>query len=257
LQGGLTGLASARVTDGGFFYARHSLASTACAYNQSKIRAFMKPTLLAPTLLALVTLVASPWAVAEKADSSKPMFIEADALKHDESTKTTTFTGRVNATKGTLVLRASQMVVVQDASGKQVAQMGANPGERAFFRQKREGLDEFTEGEAETVSYDSGADKITLTGRSELRTYQGTRLSDRIQGPVIVYNNITEVFTVDGKSSGKPDGQASPASPGSQPPRIKAMLTPRNTPADEAAGGTLVPALRSSPRVTAPAGTRP
>jgi hypothetical protein len=74
---------------------------------------------------------------------------------------------------------------------------------------------------------------------------------------VIVYNNITEVFTVDGKSSGKPDGQASPASPGSQPPRIKAMLTPRNTPADEAAGGTLVPALRSSPRVTAPAGTRP
>ena len=217
----------------------------------------MKPTLLALTLLALAALMASPWAVAEKADSSKPMFIEADALKHDESTKTTTFTGRVIATKGSLVLRANKMVVVQDAAGKQVADMWANPGERAFFRQKREGLDEFTEGEAETVSYDSDADKITLTGRSELRTYQGTRLSDRVQGPVIVYNNITEIFTVDGKPSGKPDGKASPASQGSQPPRIKAMLTPRNTPADEAASGTLVPALRSSPRVTAPTGTRP
>jgi lipopolysaccharide export system protein LptA len=214
----------------------------------------MKITLLAPTLLVLVTLVASPFAAAEKADSNKPMFIEADALKHDESTKTTIFTGRVNATKGTLVLRASKMVVVQDAAGKQVADMFAEPGERAFFRQKREGLDEFTEGEAETVSYDSQADKITLSGRSELRTYQGTRLSDRIQGPVIVYNNITEIFTVDGKPSGKPDAKAST---GSQPPRIKAMLTPRNTPADEAASGTLVPALRSSPRVTAPTGTRP
>jgi lipopolysaccharide export system protein LptA len=96
----------------------------------------MKPTLFAPTLLALVTLAASPFAVAEKADSAKPMFIEADALKHDESTKTTTFTGRVNATKGTLVLRATKMVVQQDAAGKQVAHMWADPGERAFFRQK-------------------------------------------------------------------------------------------------------------------------
>jgi len=238
------------VRNGGLFYAFTALAGSACTYNQSKIRALMKTTLLAPTLLTLVTLVASPFATAEKADSNKPMFIEADALKHDESAKTTTFTGRVNASKGTLVLRATKMVVQQDASGKQVATLWADPGERAFFRQKREGLDEYTEGEAENVSYDSEADKITLSGRSELRTYQGTRLSDRIQGPLIVYNNLTEIFTVDGKPSPKP-------SPGSQPPRIKAMLTPRNTPADDAAGGTLVPALRNSPRISAPTGTRP
>jgi len=205
--------------------------------------------LLVPTLLALAALVASPFVAAEKADSNKPMYIEADALKHDESSKTTTFTGRVNATKGTLVLRAALMVVVQDAAGKQVADMWAAPGERAFFRQKREGLDEFTEGEAETVSYDSAADKITLTGRSELRTYQGTRLSDRLQGHLIVYNNVTEIFTVDPKSN--------PPANGATPARIKAMLTPRNTPADEAAGHSLVPALRNSPRVTAPAGARP
>lgn len=205
---------------------------------------------LATTLLALAALVAPPFVAAEKADSSKPMFIEADALKHDESSKTTTFTGRVNATKGTLVLRAAQMVVAQDAAGKQVADMSAAPGERAFFRQKREGLDEFTEGEAETVRYDSDADKITLTGRSELRTYQGTRLSDRVQGHLIVYNNISEIFTVDGKPT-------SSAAPGSPAPRIKAMLTPRNIPADEATSKTLVPTLRNSPNVTAPTGTKP
>lgn len=216
---------------------------------KSKIRAFMKLP-LAPTLLALAALVAPPFVAAEKADSSKPMFIEADALKHDESSKTTTFTGRVNATKGTLVLRAAKMVVAQDTAGKQVADMSSAPGERAFFRQKREGLDEFTEGEAESVIYDSDADKITLTGRSELRTYQGTRLADRVQGHLIVYNNISEIFTVDGK----PGSQTNPGSPA---PRIKAMLTPRNAPAEEATAKTLVPTLRNSPRVTAPAGTKP
>ncbi len=200
----------------------------------------------ASILFTLAALLASTWVAAEKADSSKPMFIEADALKHDESSKTTTFTGGVNATKGTLVLRAAKMVVVQDAAGKQVAQMTATPGERAFFRQKREGLDEFTEGEAETVTYDNAADKITLTGRSELRTYQGTRLSDRVQGHLIVFNNISEVFTVD------PQSQAT----GSGPARIKAMLTPRNNGTDEASGNTLVPSLRISPRVTAP-GAKP
>ena len=203
---------------------------------------------LALTLLTLAALGASPGVLAEKADSGKPMFIEADALKHDESRKTTTFTGAVSVTKGTLVLRAAKMVVVQDAAGKQVAQLTAAPGERAFFRQKREGLDEFTEGEAETVSYDSQADKITLTGRSELRTYQGTRLSDRVQGHLIVYNNLSEVFTVDPQANGQ--------APAAAPARIKAMLTPRNTGAEEAVGGSLVPSLRASPRV-APAGAKP
>ncbi len=209
--------------------------------------------LSAPNLLALAALVASPFAAAEKADSSKPMHIEADALKHDESTKTTTLTGRVSATKGTLVLRAAKMVVKQDATGKQVAHMWAAPGERAFFRQKREGLDEFTEGEAETVSYDNEADKITLSGRSELRSYQGTRLTDRVQGELIVYNNLTEVFTVGSQPAAQATGAAAP--------RIKAMLSPRNTPQDESAGPTsgqsLVPALRISPRVTPPGAAKP
>jgi lipopolysaccharide export system protein LptA len=205
--------------------------------------------LFAPNLLALAALTASPFVVAEKADSSKPMHIEADALKHDESTKTTTLTGRVSATKGTLVLRAAKMVVKQDAAGKQVAQMWAAPGERAFFRQKREGLDEFTEGEAETVSYDNEADKITLSGRSELRSYQGTRLTDRVQGELIVYNNLTEVFTVNSQAASQTTGAAAP--------RIKVMLTPRNTPQEEGSGSTLVPALRSSPRVNPPGMAKP
>ena len=202
---------------------------------------------LASSFLALTTLWAAPVVMAEKADSGKPMQIEADALKHDESKQITIFTGHVNVTKGTLVLRAAKLEVQQDAKGRQVADLTAASGDRAFFRQKREGLDEFTEGEAESVSYDSQADKITLTGRAELRTYRGTQLADRLQGHLIVYNNSTEIFTVDGKAQG-----AAAANGASQ--RIKATLTPRNSPAESARDTSLVPSLRSSPRVS---GDRP
>ena len=192
------------------------------------------------TCLALAVLGTAPLAWAEKADSDKPMHIEADALKHDESKQITTFTGRVHVTKGTLVLRAEKLEVQQDKQGKQVAHLWANPGERAFFRQKREGLDEFNEGEAETVVYDSQADQITLTGRSELRSYRGTQLSDRMLGHAIVYNNMTEVFTVDGKAPANNNGSQ----------RIKATLTPRSTPGESKDRG-LVPLLQTSPRLGA------
>jgi lipopolysaccharide export system protein LptA len=197
---------------------------------------------LALTSLALAAFLAAPTATAEKADSKQPMHIEADALKHDESAQITTFTGRVMVTKGTLVLRSEKLEVQQDKEGKQVAKLWAAKGERAFFRQKREGLDEFTEGEAETVIYDSQADKITLTGRAELRSYRGQQLSDRLQGHLIVFDNTTEVFTVDGQA---PSG---PTPSGSQ--RIKATLTPRNTAKDDSKDNSLVPFLQSSPRLT-------
>ena len=194
------------------------------------------------TLLAWAAFLAAPMAMAEKADSKLPMNIEADALKHDESAQITTFTGRVQVTKGSLVLRSEKLEVQQDKEGKQVAHLWAAKGERAFFRQKREGLDEFTEGEAETVTYDSQADKITLMGRAELRNYRGQQLSDRLQGHLIVFDNTTEVFTVDGKAS------TGAHTSGSQ--RIKATLTPRNTSEDARKDNNLVPALQSSPRLT-------
>ena len=201
---------------------------------------------IALTTLAWAAFLAAPMAMAEKADSSQPMHIEADTLKHDESKQLTTFIGRVQVNKGTLVLRAEKLEVQQDKEGQQIANLWAAKGERAFFRQKREGLDEFTEGEAETVSYDSQADKITLTGRAELRGYRGQQLSDRLQGHLIVFNNKTEMFTVDGKAT-------TSASPSSNQ-RIKATLTPRNTPVEASKDNSLAPLLQTSPR---PTGSKP
>ena len=193
-------------------------------------------------LLVLCCCLAVLPSQAEKADRDQPMQIEADSMRHDETRQLTQFTGRVLATKGTLILGAARMDVQQDAQGRQVATLWAAPKERVFFRQKREGLNEFTEGEAEQVTYDNQADIITLTRRAEVRILRDTQVADRLTGHTIVFNNVTEIMTVDGS----PRSTEGVNSPGEQ--RVRATLTPRS-----AAGQTpdtpptSQPALRTSP----------
>ena len=191
------------------------------------------------TLLYTLAAIAAQSAFAEKGDRDKPMNVEADTLKHDNQQQLTIFTGKVLMTKGTLVLKAARMEVKQDGQGNQVAKLWAAPGERIFFRQKREGLDEYTEGEAETVIYNSQADTLTLTQRAELRLLRGALLADRIQGQQILVNNTTEIFTVDGKANvtGSPtDSQ-----------RVKATITPRPK-TNEISPPIAGPVLKSSTR---------
>ncbi len=195
--------------------------------------------LAAPLLLALSACLLALPSLAEKADRDKPMQIEADSMRHDEAKLLTQFSGQVVATKGTLVLRAARMDVQQDAQGRQVAKLWATPPARVFFRQKREGLDEYTEGEAESVTYDSQADMVTLSQRAEVRILRASQVADQLQGHTIVFNNTTEVMTVDGQTPG-----TSPA----RDQRVRAILTPRTkTPATP--DTTPATTLRSSPQL--------
>ncbi len=178
-----------------------------------------------PAALALAALIAAWPAAAEHADRDKPMHIEADALRYENQTRRSTFTGNVLVTKGTIVMRGAQLQVQQDEAGNQAGTMTAAAGARAFFRQKREGLNEFIEGESEVIDYDSASDIVHLRRRAELRRLAGSTLQDRVNGELIVYNNRTEVYTVDG-------AQRSAAAGGSGRSRVSATLAPRG---DEAA----------------------
>lgn len=167
----------------------------------------------------LVALVFSSAANAEKADRNKPMNVESDTLRYDDLKQTSVFTGRVVLTKGTILIRGAKIDVRQDPEGYQFGLVTAEPGKLAFFRQKREGLDEFIEGEAETIEYDSRADTVKFIHTAQLRRYQGAKLNDEMTGAVILYNNTTDVFSIDGTSA--------KSSPGSPPGRVRAMLTPK------------------------------
>ena len=206
--------------------------------SHSKIRAFMKFPLLAAFLIAALSL--SPvWA--ENADRDKPMNAEADALRYDDLKQTSVFTGNVVITKGSTIIRGAQVDVNQDPEGYQQAVVIAAPGKLAYYRKKREGRDEFIEGEGERIEYDSRQDVVKFIRSAVLRRYNGAVLADETTGSQINYDNKTDVFTVDGgaqnRTATNPSG------------RIRALLSPRV--AAPAAGGP------TPPPVAPPAVLRP
>lgn len=169
--------------------------------------------------------LAAPCANAEKADRNKPMNVEADALRYDDLKQLSVFTGNVVLTKGTILIRGAKVEVRQDPQGYQFGLVTAEAGKRAFFRQKREGVDEFIEGEGELIDYDGRADTVKFVTKAQLRRYQGVVLNDEFNAGVIVYNNTTDVFTLDGAPGSGSVG--STGQPGAPAGRVRAMMTPR------------------------------
>ena len=165
------------------------------------------------------------------------MNVESDTLRYDDLKQTSIFTGKVVLTKGTILIRGAKIDVRQDPEGYQFGLVTAEPGKLAFFRQKREGVDEFIEGEGETIEYDSRADTVKFIHNAQLRRFQGAKLNDEMTGAVILYNNTTDVFTIDGASA--------KTNPGTPPGRVRAMLTPK----PEATAASPAPGspLRESP----------
>lgn len=178
----------------------------------------MKTSFLRPFLLLVFALLSGA-AQAEKADRDKPMNVEADALRYDDQRQSSVFTGRVVLSKGSIIIRGAQLTVRQDPDGSQFGVVIAEPGQLAFFRQKREGLDEFIEGEAETIEYDGRADTIKFSRRAQLRRFKGASLNDEMTGGVIQYDNNTDVFTIDGGTARGTTGTTGA--------RVRAMLTPK------------------------------
>ncbi|MBX3611603.1 MAG: lipopolysaccharide transport periplasmic protein LptA [Hydrogenophaga sp.] len=173
----------------------------------------MRHLILSSTFV-LAAFVAAP-VLAEQADRLKPLNAEADNLRYDDARQVSVFTGNVVITKGTIVIRGAQVEVRQDPQGNQFGVVQGSPG---YFKQKREGLDEYIEGLAKRIEYDSKADTVRFIGEAVLRRYLGTQLNDETRGSLIVYDNRTEVFTVDGNpaagNAGNPGG------------RVRATLTP-------------------------------
>ncbi|MDO8252309.1 MAG: lipopolysaccharide transport periplasmic protein LptA [Rhodoferax sp.] len=195
------------------------------------------------TLLLLAALVLSGrLACAEQADRNKPMNVEADALRYDDAKKTSVFTGGVVLTKGTILIRGARIEVRQDPDGYQYGLVTAEPGKLAFFRQKRQGLDEFIEGQGESIEYDSRADTVKFIKQAQLRRYLGAALNDEMSGSVIVYNNSTDVFTIDGGVA-----QGTPSATGG---RVRAMLTPKPVAAATAAPANAASAPGATLRAT-------
>ena len=182
----------------------------------------MNKVLLSSVAALLCSAVLLP-AHAELADRTKPMNVEADAMQYDDLNKISTFTGRVVATKGTIVLRADKVEVRQDPQGNQFMYAEGSAGHQAFMRQKREGLNEYIEGEANRIERDDRTQIARLTGNARMRRLVGTQLADEVRGDTIVYNDLTEVYNVAGGPSTGAGGAAAGAVPAG---RVRAVINP-------------------------------
>jgi len=119
-------------------------------------------------------------------------------------------------TKGTILIRGHRVEIRQDAAGKQFGVVESGPQRTAFFRQQRQGLNEWIEGEAARIDYDGAASTFVLTGQAVIRRLKGTHINDESRGEVITYNSITDEFQVRGRAA-----QAK-----TPPGRVRLMLTP-------------------------------
>jgi lipopolysaccharide export system protein LptA len=187
--------------------------------------------------LALASISVSLGAAhAEKADRAQALNFAADAARVDEVRKLNILTGNVEITKGSMVVQADRVEVKQNPDGSQTATAIAGPKGRAYFRQKREGLDEFIEGEADTVVYDGRDDTVNFQGRAVMRRLKGQTPSDEVAGQAILYDNKTSVFQVVGKGAGNVTSG-----------RVRGVIAPR---APEAPATTTAPttAPKAEPR---------
>jgi len=162
------------------------------------------------TIAALLACLCSP-AAAEKADRDKPINLEADRVQIDDVKKVSVFEGNVVLTQGTLVMRADRMIVREDGQGFNQGTAFGNP---VTFRQKRDGVDEYIEGEALRVEYDGKAERLQLFNRAQMK-----RGTDEVRGSYISYDQPTEVFNVVGTHD---DGSGKATSG-----RVRAIIQPK------------------------------
>ena len=164
---------------------------------------------------------------AEKADRSKPLTIEAEQPGTVDLLKqVVVFNGNVVVAQGTMVIRAERVEVRERPDGHRSATALGSVGKPASFRQKRDGVDETIEGQAERIEYDSRGDLVRFAGNAQVRRLRGTTPADEISGSVITYDNGNETFSVQGAAA---SGAAS-APGGTGNGRVRVVITPRPEP---------------------------
>ncbi len=166
----------------------------------------------AASVCLLCCMLLGSTAHAERADRQRPINVESDRMSADDLNQMAIFTGRVVVVQGTFVMCADQVTIRQDKAGNQNAIAVGAP---ALFREKRDGVDEWIEGEAERIEYDARNETLELFNRARV-----TREKDEVRGNFIAYNSRTEVVRVQ-------EQRDTAAAPTTREGRVSAVFQPR------------------------------
>ena len=191
--------------------------------------------------MALAAL--SPSAQAEKADRGKEMSITSDGNNAgvvDLKNHNAVFTGNVIITQGTLQIRADRVEVSQDPDGNQLGFAFGSAAKPATFHQKRDGTDEYSEGDSQKIEYDSAANRVRFVGAAHLRMLKGTVVTDRADAALITYDTATDTIKL---GSGDTASGTTQSTTGG---RTTVIFTPRASSAPKAAPALELPASGSA-----------
>jgi lipopolysaccharide export system protein LptA len=170
--------------------------------------------------LLVVGLTAATPAHAERADRDMPLEIDAGQVRIDGKRKLRTLSGGVEIRRGSLLIRAQQIELRETPDGDVAVALGS-AGAPASFRQKRDGVDELIEGQAQRIEYDGAGETVKLEQSAQLKRWMGTRLAEDLSGQTIVYDHARDTFEVNGSHAGT--GAAGDASG-----RVRAVVAPRS-----------------------------
>ena len=164
-------------------------------------------------IFLILASLAQP-ALAERADRDKPLQLEANRISIDDAKKIQILEGDVVVIKGTMVLRADRVVVTEDQYGFQKGVATGGKDGLARIRQKREGREEYIDGEAERIEYNTNTEVAELFHRAWVKSGE-----DQVKGDYIWYDAISEKYLVTA---------GDPVDPKAAPPRVRAVIQPRN-----------------------------
>ena len=157
---------------------------------------------------------------AERADRDKPMLLEANRASLDDAKKVQVLEGDVLITKGTMTLKADKVVITEDQYGFQKGTAYSGKGGLARFRQKREGKEEYIEGEGERIEYNTNTEILELFRRAWVKNGE-----DQVRGDYIWYDAVSEKYLVTAGENANSKGA---------PPRVRAVIQPKNKDAGSA-----------------------
>ena len=161
-------------------------------------------------VVACLLAASASTALAERADREKQIVVAGDRAVADDAQKTLVFDGNVVITQGTMRMTASKVTVREDKDKHQYYVANGAP---VTFRQKRDNVDEWIEGQADRAEFDDRNDVLKLFNRARVK-----RNNDELTGEFITYDMRRDVAEV----TGAPAGTAAPNNTG----RVKVIISP-------------------------------
>ncbi|MEO3714574.1 lipopolysaccharide transport periplasmic protein LptA [Roseateles flavus] len=181
-------------------------------------------------------LIGTTPAHAARDDANKPLSISADkGGRLDVARQRTEWNGNVVLSRGSMLLKAERMDIQEGSDGYYLAYAQGEAGKPVNFRQDRDVAGESIQGYADQLEYDGRSDTVRFIGNAVVRRMRGSVVADEVSGAVIVYDNRTEVFGVEGGQGAlQPNG------------RVRLVMSPRGS-ASAPAPAASTPSLQLQP----------